>query len=256
MTDNINFNTLKYNLYELLNVDPSTETSKIKKVYLKIVKNFHPDKNNELEEDIYHHIILANKILTDPLSKKLYDEYLFNSSKLSHELKTNFKNDMSKIDLPKKITEQEFTELNKMLNQKHGYSDIVNTNVINNFNNIKNIRNNITIEKDDVNPANFNNKFDNNKKNGKLSTQIIESKNDTNELSTYISGGELYTSFSNIDKLYVNDSIQTDKFSSLDRAFALQPVIDVQVKSIEENMKEYNNQTDYINSLFPTKKTN
>ena len=110
--------------------------------------------------------------------------------------------------------------------------------------------------KDDIkSPIDFNNKFEDGKKTGKLKTQIVEYKEDkNNELSTYVSGGELYTSFSNIDKLYVNDSIQTDKFSSLDRAFILQPVIEVEIKTIEENMKDYNQQTDYIKSLFPVKK--
>lgn len=254
MTDNINFSTLKYNLYEILNVDPNTEPAKIKKVYLKIVKNFHPDKNNELEEEIYHHIILANKILTNPELKRNYDDYIFNISKLPHELKTDFKN--NKLDLPKKLSELEFAELNNELNKKHGFLDFTNIDPIKDLNKIKMSRENIKIEKDDIKSSvEFNNLFENSKKNGKLKTQIIEYKEDqNNELSTYVSGGELYTSFSNIDKLYVNDSIQTDKFSSLDRAFSLQPIMDVTIKSIEDNMKEYNQQTDYIKTLFPVKK--
>ena len=254
MTDNINFSTLKYNLYEILNVDPNTEPAKIKKVYLKIVKNFHPDKNNELEEEIYHHIILANKILSNPELKRSYDDYIFNISKLSHELKTEFKN--NKLDQPKKISESAFTELNNEMNKKHGYLDFANTDPIKELNKIKMNRENIKIEKDDIKShAEFNGLFEYSKKNGKLKTQIIEYKEEqNNEISTYVSGGELYTSFSNIDKLYINDSIQTDKFSSLDRAFTLQPIMDLPIKSIEDNIKEYNQQTDYIKTLFPVKK--
>lgn len=161
------------------------------------------------------------------------------------------------MDLPKKMSESEFSELNNQLNKKHGYSDIPNNDPIKDFNIMKINRNNITIVKEDIKtPHEFNNKFEDGKKNGKLKTQIVEYKNDNNELSTYVSGGDLYTSFSNIDKLYVDDSIQTDKFSSLDRAFILQPVIDVIIKTNEDNMKEYNQQTDYIKTLFPVKKSN
>jgi DnaJ-class molecular chaperone len=58
----IDFNNLKYNLYELLNVKQSDDSIKIKKKFMKVIKNFHPDKNSTLEEDIYYHIILANQI--------------------------------------------------------------------------------------------------------------------------------------------------------------------------------------------------
>jgi DnaJ-class molecular chaperone len=59
----IDFNSIKYNLYEILNVTKDVDEQKIKKSFMKIIKNFHPDKNSELEEDIYYHIILANQIL-------------------------------------------------------------------------------------------------------------------------------------------------------------------------------------------------
>ena len=55
----IDFNNLKYNLYEILNVPPTSDESNIKKSFMKLVKNFHPDKNSELEEDIYYHIIYS-----------------------------------------------------------------------------------------------------------------------------------------------------------------------------------------------------
>ena len=63
MSIEIDFNTLKYNLYEILNVDINDDDKKIKKKFIHVIKNFHPDKNSELEEDIYYHIILANQIL-------------------------------------------------------------------------------------------------------------------------------------------------------------------------------------------------
>ena len=45
----IDFNNMKYNLYEILNVSPQAEESKIKKSFMKLIKNFHPDKNNSVD---------------------------------------------------------------------------------------------------------------------------------------------------------------------------------------------------------------
>jgi DnaJ-class molecular chaperone len=59
----IDFNSLKYNLYEILNDARDDDDIKIKKSFMKLIKNFHPDKNSELEEEIYYHIIMSNQIL-------------------------------------------------------------------------------------------------------------------------------------------------------------------------------------------------
>ena len=52
MSIEINFDTIKYNLYEILNVQPDSDDTKIKKSFMRIIKQFHPDKNSELEEEI------------------------------------------------------------------------------------------------------------------------------------------------------------------------------------------------------------
>jgi len=80
----IDFNNLKYNLYELLNVTPDADSSKIKKNFMKIIKNFHPDKNSDLEEEIYYHIILANQVLLDKESRKKYDEFISERADSKH----------------------------------------------------------------------------------------------------------------------------------------------------------------------------
>ena len=49
----VDFNRLKYNLYEILNVPYNASCDVIKKTFRKVIKKFHPDKNSELEEDIY-----------------------------------------------------------------------------------------------------------------------------------------------------------------------------------------------------------
>ena len=67
----IDFNTLKYNLYTILNVSNDADNVTIKTKFMKIIKNFHPDKNTELEEEIYYHIILANQVLLNDSFKSL-----------------------------------------------------------------------------------------------------------------------------------------------------------------------------------------
>ena len=79
-------------------------------------------------------------------------------------------------------------------------------------------------------------KFNNNKLSGKYKDQIIEYKG---ELTTY-NGNDTYTNLADIDKLYIEDSILTNKYSSLDKAFTIQPIIEWNNnKTIEEKMKEY-----------------
>ena len=46
--------------------------------FLKIIKTFHPDKNSDLEEDIYYHIILAHQILIDKELRIKYDNFIEN----------------------------------------------------------------------------------------------------------------------------------------------------------------------------------
>ena len=61
----INFDTLKYNLYDILGVKSDASKKKIKKAFRTLILKFHPDKNNIDDEDIYNHLTLANEILTD-----------------------------------------------------------------------------------------------------------------------------------------------------------------------------------------------
>ena len=46
----INFETLKFNLYDILNISKDASESKIKKAFRNLILNFHPDKNSEAED--------------------------------------------------------------------------------------------------------------------------------------------------------------------------------------------------------------
>ena len=121
----IDFTNLKYNLYEILNVQPDSDETKIKKNFMKLVKNFHPDKNSELEEDIYHHIILSNQILLNKESRKKYDSYLVDTAETFIELKNAFNKkcvNPEKYYPSKEESTIKFNNKIEELNKKHGFN--------------------------------------------------------------------------------------------------------------------------------------
>jgi curved DNA-binding protein CbpA len=254
----IDFNNLKYNLYEILNISADSDEKKIKKHFMKIIKTFHPDKNSDLEEDIYYHIILANQILLNKDSRKRYDEYIKTKSESFNELKTQFNKSVDNIEkfFPEKnnsntVFKDKFNELNK----KHGYNEFMNENMDDKFKKLKNSRETpeIKIQKEDIkNISEFNNIFNTNKSSGKFTDVLVYNKSTPSELSTYVLG-ENYTNLVDIDKLYIEDSIQTTKYSSLDRAFMLHPQVNnINNKSLDDKMKEYVDNSKEYNSMRPT----
>jgi curved DNA-binding protein CbpA len=260
----IDFNNLKYNLYEILNVMPDSSDVKIKKSFMKLIKTFHPDKNSDLEEEIYYHIILANQILLNKDSRNKYDDYLFNKADTFNELKDTFNKVKKEVDnnidkeKAKVVNQNLFNNRVQELNKKHGfnYDDNKDKSVNDKFTMYKMKRNNdIEIPKETFKDTkDFNTKFHSNKMEGKFKDQIVEYKGGPSELSTYISGTN-YTSLEDMDKLYIEDTIQTSKFSSLDRAFTLQPVIDKKLSndiSSEDRMKNYKSMTEEIKNMKPT----
>ena len=305
----IDFNTLKYNLYTILNVSNDADNVTIKKKFMKIIKNFHPDKNTELEEEIYYHIILANQVLLNKEMRKKYDLFLdpnintfidlkesFNKmkaintapsnsgslhsravqgssssnacggsiSKKSLDFSDNLAGEKVKTFSPGSLHSRavqgsstsnacggsikEFTDKCDLLNKKHNVVlDTDTESIMERLERITQERNNIKIIKEDIkDDKDFNNKFNNNKIDGKLKDQIIE-YNPSSDLATYTSQ-ENYTNIDDIDKLYVEDTIQSTKFSSLNRAFLLHPNVLEQddKKSLDEKIKDYQKQSNII----------
>lgn len=249
----LDFNTLKYNLYEILNVKSDSDESKIRKSFIKLIKTFHPDKNSKLEEDIYYHIILSNQILLNKESRLKYDKFL--EAKIDHfnELKIGF----SKVDKNNKIldseTIKEFNNKVELLNKTHIQNCVINddkTPTMDKYNNLLSARNNINIIKEDIKTSkDFNSKFNEYKQNGKFKDQIIEYDNH-NDLATYT--GDSYVTLNHIEKLYLDDTITTTNFSSLDRAFSLIPIIkEENNKSIKEKLVDYEQSTkEFSNPKF------
>ena len=243
MSIEIDFNTLKYNLYEILNVDINDDEKKIKKKFINVIKNFHPDKNSELEEDIYYHIILANQILLNKKNREKYNNFISNTSEMFYELKNNFKKFNNNNLLFNNTNNDNFNKKCKELDNNNFFNDDNEPINIKYDNFIKN-RNNISINYDSeiINNNIFNNKFINKKENNNNNLNIIE------YLPYELVHDNKFTYIDNINKLYIEDTVISDKFSSLDKAFILQPNIDYKdIKSYKEKIEDYNNKTELFN---------
>ena len=139
------------------------------------------------------------------------------------------------------------------LNEKHGMSDFNDRNTMEMYNKkLEEFNSNINIPTQNIkNKKDFNNKFENMIDNPN-NDQIIHVKpNDSIiEFNGELVGNE-YLSIKDYSLLYSQDSVQTSNYSSLDRAFMLQPKIDYDESNSKEKMKEYNEFTDELSALFP-----
>ena len=253
----VNFNELKFNLYEVLGLTCDASENKIKKSFKKLVLNLHPDKNKDSNEDIYNHVIIANQVLTNVILRKEYDIFLDEKNKktLHNDLKNNFEanaKDIEKYFPGKEEATNLFKSKIEELNKKHGVTEASNDNIMNQYEKMKKVRTsqvNIVQEKISDNDD-FNNKFDSRKEVGGFTNQIIQVSPNTS-LGTYQAQDGL-TTIADYSRLYVEDSISTGSYTSLDMAFNLQKIEGIKNKSIDEKMKEYKSQTNSFNSRKPS----
>jgi curved DNA-binding protein CbpA len=260
MFDNINFKDLKHNLYEIYKLDKKCTTEDVKKKYKKLMLKFHPDKSSELEEEIFNHIIIGYKILSDANLKNKYDYYLENDNKDTldfNELKKEFKT--FKKDLNYKEALNTYNNLNIELDKKHKVNEKdYNINVQSKFNEIKKNRENLDLKLDDsLKPLinNFNKDlFDKRFKEIKVNDNKNNISN-SSEIMTYVDNKAL-SKYSNLDynNLYIEDSVIDDKFCSLDNAFKLNPEIIVKNMDVKSKMDEYKNMSKELEKIHIKKK--
>ena len=224
------------------------------------------NKNNIIDEEIYNHLTLANQILTNSDLREKYDNWLksFGEDGLTHNnLKDNFKKTISNTKelFPSMPSEakKSYYEKNETLNNKHGINeDWDKESTISKYNQKKKeLEKNISISGEKIkNKKDFNNKFEN-FKNDNDNQQIIKTDNNQSilEYNGEIIGNE-YLSITNYNLLYSNDNIQSNNYSSLDRAFMLQPKIEFDEINVSKKMKEYKSLSEDLSKLYPKPKNN
>ena len=255
----IDFETLKFNLYEVLGIDPKASESKIKKAYRNLVLNFHPDKKNNTEQEIYYHILTANQVLTNPNNRKKYDEFLNKLQNTHDDLKSNFnkiKNEIIKSNEPenKEVASRQFNTKFSELEQKHlSYYNEGDKTMDAYSKMLKERERTIDIPKEDIkSTSDFNSKFESRIISGDYFNDQIIPISEKMELST-VNVNDNYTSLDiAFDNLYIEGGgINTAKFSSLDSAFKIQPINTKNFKevNIKEAMEAYKNETNNLSTI-------
>jgi len=253
-----NFDDLKYNLYELLGLTKDASENRIKKTIKKLVLELHPDKNKDASDEILDHLYKAKDILSNPKSRKNYDDFLEDSTKKDSflDLKSNFTNqkvDIEKYFPVKEEAEKTFLNIIEEKNKKHGVvANNDNLNTMSKYESIKKNRNSqISIPQERIaNTKDFNNKFESKRETGVFNEQLIVSNHNTN-LGTYQPNDGLAT-INDYSSLYAEDSVSTGSYTSLDMAFKMQKInSEYKEKTIAERMKEYKNQTTQFSSRKP-----
>jgi len=235
----IDFETLKFNLYEVLAIDPKASESKIKKAFRNLILNFHPDKNNSTEEEIYYNIVTANQVLKNTENRKKYDEFLNKLQDSHNDLKKKFDKVKKKIPETEEDAKINFNTKFSELEQKHLLSFSESDKTLSAYDKLLKEREKIIeIPKENIKTNDeFNAKFESKILNGDYFTEKME-------LSTVTDN---YTSLDiAFDNLYINsEGINTSKFSSLDSAFKIQQINTKEFKevNIKEAMNAYKNET-------------
>ena len=261
----INFDDLKYNLYEILNIPINANNDLIKSSYKKLVLNYHPDKNpdNKDDNDIFTSINIAYKVLKKKETRDKYDSYLINKKKMeniSHtDLKSKYKNINSNFYPENKDSaKQDFFQKMQDLNKKHNYNESYDLNDSSNnqqkLNDLQKKRENLSVEfpklfnNSKFNNNTFNEKFDEFKKGNNdlnLYNQDIIKSDKSIIPSAYQPANNTLSKYGNISDQSYNDlyvdanRIQTDNFTSLDIAFSIKDDnYQINNKSIEEKLKD------------------
>ena len=251
----INFNELKFSLYEVLGLTNEASENRIKKSFKKLVIELHPDKNPDSNEEIFNHIVIANQVLGNSILRKDYDNYLQEKDiKIIHtDLKNTFDSvikDVEKMFPVKEEATKNFKSKIEELNNKHGVNNNLNSkNVISQYDQLKKMRDSqVSIPQEKISNTNdFNQKFESRKDTGTFNSQIIP-VNPNSTLGTYQPNDAL-VGIGDYSKLYLEDNVSTGNYTSLNMAFKIQKFdSNISEKSLKERMEEYKNQTNQYNT--------
>lgn len=251
MSFSIDFEELPYDLYKILNLEKDCTMKEIKKNYKKAVLQYHPDKNNNVDEDFFSYISVAYKILSNPQNRQAYDEW--KNWKNDHEdLKFNFRK-QDPVSFKKK-----FDQVEAELNKKHGFNPnqinpLSKDETSNKLKHLQSARNNISVP--NYNIKNVNDAFD------KVKTNPTEFKQEvipySGDIMEYTTNSNNFASLDDIGTLYKEgEDLKEKNLSSMNNAFGVQHKINYveDNRSFEDRMKDYNNQTKSLNKILPKPK--
>ncbi len=243
--DVIQFNSLEFNLYELLNLPIDSSIEEIKKTFRRLIKKFHPDKITEIEEKIYYNLTLANHILTNPVSRGKYDRWLLKSNQNHSSLKDNFKQEEEIIReyFPKNKEEAtiKYKQDFDMLGKRHGEYVEDKRTLQNIYKDKEKERVKINIAKENFEGMDdFNNTFSKRKINGTYNNMIVKR---TTDIQPFTFKNSNLAELKDFDKIYINDT-------QYRYAFELMPSDETKInnKNMKERLDEYNNTTQNINN--------
>ena len=245
------FNELEFNLYELLDLPITCSIDEIKKKFKKTIKKFHPDKISEIEEKLYYNITTAHHILSNPITRKKYDDWLLNSNMNHNSLKNNFAKEINDVKsfFPKtpKEAQQSFVKTSMKLAERHGNYVEDNRSISSIYKEKEIIRRNIPeiVNENFSNMKEFNKKFSERKINGVYCDKLV--KNENNIIPFKFGENNNFTEIKNFDKIYIKDT-------QLEEAFTLLSIDEIDygengenTDNIENKISEYNNNTRELN---------
>jgi curved DNA-binding protein CbpA len=239
----VEFNSLEFNLYELLNLPVTCTTEQVRKTFRRLIKKFHPDKITALEEKLYYNITLAHNILTNDEHRKKYDEWLLQSHKSHSTLKDNFRQELETVKEYFPKTKEEagatFAKQFEELGKRHGNINIDSRSLNNIYKDKEKERNNISIPQENfVNMDEFNKRFSERKINGTYSNQLIKR---TMDIQPFTFGSSRFAELKDFHSVYSRDS-------TIDYSFQLLPTgkTDFETKTISQRLEDYNNVTNSL----------
>lgn len=254
------FRQLKYNLYELLNVNQNDSTDKINQNFRQIIKKFHPDKGklSKLEEEIYYEITIAKYILTNSDKRYHYDQFLKvkNSEKISNQNQSNygFIKQENKQYFPdtKEEAYKSYLKQSNQLYKRHGDVHVSKAK-------LSTLIREKSKERDNMKPItrehfkgndDFNNTFVHRKNDGEYSDNIINYEGG-NIIPFELGKSSLnLTSLKDFHNMYSKDTVRDRDMTSLTHAFLLQPHKEIDEDfDYEEKMSEYKNEVDTNNNF-------
>jgi curved DNA-binding protein CbpA len=268
------FNNLKYNLYELLNVKKNASLDEISSSFRRIIKKFHPDKQklSKVEEELFYEITTAYHILSNEKNRYMYNQFLDLKNHNNNRQVNNTNNYQTIIDevknyFPESKEEavKDYLKKSEKLYQRHGAEDISDEKLSQLVKNKNKERDNIeSIQREDFKSQDeFNNKFTQRKVDGNYSDKIVE-----------YNGGQIMpfelgksslslTQLKDFNNMYTHDSVREKNMTSLSQAFLLQPHVEIdedfnyneKINNRDDNYNTYNKYNnnfkneDFFNSI-------